>query len=286
LYTRSIRTVVFLVGLVLFFVGISISPQPRARAATIPPPPTPLPTSNPTAAQQALAFIAKREHIPLANLLVVHEFPRDALILGRGFQSVTLVHQQDGRFFTVLVDLQSGKFENPSDIEKAEARALRAKYGKLLPALYDRLQTMQETDTVPVMIWVANQPGQHRGAREQAALAALAAKYPHVRAALARSGKPMDVGDRALSRQIEKEYAALLDAGVDQTIQPLVKALETSKIQAAISPGLPAVSVALTKRAILLFAQRSDVGMIDLAEGRLRHLDLASAVSSNRAPVV
>jgi hypothetical protein len=49
-----------------------------------------------------------------------------------------------------MVDLQGDKFEDPADIEKAETRLLRAKYGKLQPALFDRLQTMQEADTLPV----------------------------------------------------------------------------------------------------------------------------------------
>jgi hypothetical protein len=46
-----------------------------------------------TEAQKALAFIAKRERIPPATLLVVHEFQRDAPLLNRNFQSVTLVNQ-------------------------------------------------------------------------------------------------------------------------------------------------------------------------------------------------
>ena len=81
---------------------------------------------------------------------MVHEFQRDAPLLSRNFQSITLINQNNGQFFTLLVDLQSGKVEDPANIAKAEARDLRVKYGKLQPALYDRLQTMQETDVVPV----------------------------------------------------------------------------------------------------------------------------------------
>jgi hypothetical protein len=99
----------------------------------------------------------------------VNEFRREVALLGRTFQAVTVLDLKSGRFFQVLVDLNSGQVEDKVAIEEAEEQRHRAKYGKLRPALYERLQAMGDDESVTVTIWVAAGPGQSLAEREAAA---------------------------------------------------------------------------------------------------------------------
>ena len=119
--------------------------------------PTPVPSPSPTPgasveAQKAQVYLAQREKIAPENLVIVNEFRRKALLLGRTFQAVTVLDTESGRFFQVLVDLDSGQVEDRTAVEEAEEQHHRAKYGKLQPALYERLQAMREDETVTVTI--------------------------------------------------------------------------------------------------------------------------------------
>jgi hypothetical protein len=245
--------------------------------------PTPAPSQ---AALAARDHLAQSQGIPVESLVIVNEQRTQYPNLGRTFQAVKLLDiRPKGRFYGLLVDLNDGTvIEDVDSIEAAEERARVEKYGKLQPALYDRLQTMKDDETVTVMIWAAAGPGQSLPEREKAAIATLAAKYPEARAAVERSGKPMDVDDRALAWRIETEYRELLDAGMAQRVEPLVKALEAQGITVRTSKGLPAVTVSLTKKALLLLAQRDEVGAIGLAEGG-QFVRSSSAASPSQAHV-
>ncbi len=171
-------------------------------------------------------------------------------------------------------------------IERAEEQARHARYGKLQPALYERLQGMQDNERVTVMIWAAAKPGQSLVEQEAAAMAALAAKYPQARVALEQGGKPTDVDDPELAKRIYAEYVELLNKDLAQRVQPLVKALEVQGATVRTSEGLPLITVSLTKVAILFLAQRGDIGAIYLAEGGQRRYLLNSSVPTNQAPIV
>ncbi len=268
-------------------------PPPQAPTAVTPfptlRPSTPVPTPAPSeAALAAQAHLAQRAGIPAAALVVVTDHSAHYPNLDRSFQVVTLLDTRPaGRFYNLLVDLDSGQvIEDTESIWAAEEQAKAAKYGKLQPALYERLQGMRDDETVTVTIWAAAGPGQRLAELETVAQTALAAKYPEARAALERRSKVMDVGDPALAKRIEVEYVAWINAGMSRRVQPLVKALEAQGATVRTSDGLPAVTVSLTKRAILLLAQRDDVGTIYLAEGGEFILALNSAVPTNLAPVV
>jgi hypothetical protein len=288
MYTRSMRNVFLLLGLaglsVLITVGAAAAQaNPKASIATTSHSPvdtadilvpTTAPTSAPLAdpspeAQKALAYIAQQQGIPIEQLIVANEFRRSAPLLNRTFQAVTVLETQGGRFFQLLVDLNSGQVEERVTVEDAEARASNAKYGKLQPALYDRLQQLKDTDLVTITLVIAAGPGQSLGEREIAARAALAAKYPEARAAIDRHGKPMDVADPALAAQIYKEYVALIDGDLPQRIVPVVAALKAQGFAVRTTAGLPAVTVSLPKAVVLTLAQRGDVGTIFLAEARM-----------------
>ncbi len=274
----------------------TLPPYPPPQTPVSPlstPSPLPSPTSTPAAtpgpsaeAHKALAFIAQREGVPVERLVVVNEFRREAALLGRTFQAVTVLDLESGHFYQVLVDLNSGQVEERAAVEEAEAQRYRAEYGKLQPALYERLQTMRDEEMVRVTIWVVAPAGQSLAEQQAAIFAELAARYPEAQAAIERGGKPMDVDDPALAERIYQEYVQRLNAETVARIRPLVEALEAQGFAVETSPGLPAVTATLPKRIIQMLVEREDVGAIYLSEGGERRLLLNSAVQTNLAPMV
>lgn len=265
-------------------------PPPQTPISPLPTPsplPSPSPTPSPSVeAHKALAFIAQREGVPVERLVIVNEFRREAALLGRVFQAITVLDLDSGHFYHVLVDLNSGQVEEHAAIEEAEAQRYRAKYGKLQPALYERLQTMRDEEMVEVTIWVVASPGQSLAERQAAIFAELAAKYPEAQAALDQSGKPMDVSDPALAERIYQEYVQRLNAEMAARIRPLVEALEAQGFAVETSPGLPAVMATLPKKITQVLVEREDVGAIYLSEGGQRRLLLNSAIQTNLTHVV
>jgi hypothetical protein len=227
-----------------------------------PPPPTPSPS---TEAQIALRYVAERYGIPIEQLVVVNEHQREYAELGRAFRAFSLLDLAGDRFFNLLVDLEDHTVvEDVAAVQRAEDEAQREKYGKLDPALYERLRTMEDDETIRVTIWVAAGPGQSLDERELAAMATLAAKYPEVQAALERGGKPMDVDDPELAERVYAEYVELVEADLDQRGAALVETLKARGFAVKTAKGLPAVMATLPKQVITQLAERDDVGLIYL----------------------
>ena len=195
------------------------------------------------------------------------------------FQAVTVLDLESGRFFQVLVDLDDGQVEDRAAIEEAEEQRHRAKYGKLQPALYERLRGMGEDETVTVTIWVAALPGKSLTEQQAAAFATLAARYPQEREAMERSGKPMDVDDPTLTERIYDEYVQILNAEVASRIQPLVETLEAQGFAVRTAEGLPAVTVTLPRRAI------KELGELCQRHDKIFIVDAISILAGDELPV-
>jgi hypothetical protein len=256
------------------------------------PPSSPLPTATPQsapseAARKALAYIAGRKGIPSQALIVADDYSTEYPALGREFQVVTLLDTRpEGQIYKLLVDLADGRIEeNLSSLQAAEAKSNQSRYGKLQPALYERVQTLRDEAMLPVAVWMTVQPGQTSAELQEAAFAVLAAKYPEAKAALDRSGKPMDVSDPELARRIEAEYVALLDAGVKARTEPLVTELKQRGFTVTTYEGMPSFTAILPKRVILELSQREDVGTIFLIEAEAQP-SLDSAIPTSLAPIV
>ncbi len=254
---------------------------------------SPLPTPVPSepafseAAQKGLAYISERENIPVEALTIAADHLTEYPASGRKFQVVTLMDTRpEGQVYKLLVDLTSGRIEEDvSALLAMEVQAHQARYGKLEPALYERLQTLKDDDTVPVAVWMAAQPGQTLADQQEAAFAALAAKYPEAKAALARSGKPMDVDNPELAQRIEAEYVNLLTTETKVRIQPLARELEHQGISIITYEGLPTFTAILPKRVVLSLAHRADVSSIYLVEAR-KQIEMDSAAPTTLAPTV
>ncbi|NJO84226.1 MAG: VCBS repeat-containing protein [Blastochloris sp.] len=206
-------------------------------------------------------------------------------MLQRSFTGLTLLDSGSNRFFELLVDRNTGQVEERASIESLEDSAHTAKYGKLEPALYDRLQGMQDAETVTVQIWTVAAPGQRLDELETAARDTLAAKYPEARAAVENGGLPSDVESPALAERIAQEYSAMVESAVSQRIQPVVADLAAQGVSVQSSAGMPAVTAPLSKQTILQLAQREDVGNIALMDGKL-DLNVDTATRTNRAPAL
>ncbi len=270
--------------------GATLFNSPLATPSLLFSSPLPTPTPRPVpsdAARKALAYIAKREGIPIESLETVADHRSDYPALGRQFQVVTVLDTRtQGQVYKLLVDLRNGRVEEDiSALLAAEARAHQARYGKLQPTLYERLQGLKDGDTLPVAIWMAAGPGKSLAEQQATAFAALAARYPQARAAIERESKPMDVSDPELRQCIEADYAAMMAAQAETRTSSLVTELNQRGFATVTYPGMPSFTAVLPKRVILELAQRSDVSAIYLTEAKVQ-LELDSAVPTTLAPIV
>lgn len=220
-----------------------------------------------------MAYIAKREGIPIESLEIVADHRSDYPALGRQFQVVTVLDTRpQGQVYKLLVDLRDGRVEEDvSALLAAEARAHESRYGKLEPALYERLRRLKDDNTLPVAIWMAASPGKSLAEQQTTAFAILAARYPQARAAMEHGGKPMDVSDPELRRRIEADYTALMAAQAESRISSLVTELKQRGFAITTYAGMPSFTAVLPKRVILELAQRSDVSAIYLTELECHH---------------
>lgn len=254
---------------------------------------SPLPTPVPSepvvseAAQKGMTHISERENIPIEALIIAADHLTEYPAWGREFRVVTLMDTRpEGQVYKMLVDLTSGRIEEDiSALLAMEVQAHQARYGKLEPALYERLQTLKDDDTVPIAIWMATQSGRTLAEQQETVFVALAAKYPEAKAALTRSGKPMDVDNPELAQRIEAEYVNLLTTETQTRIQPLARELEHQGISLITYEGLPTFTAILPKRVILSLAHRADVSSIYLIETR-KQIEMDSAAPTTLAPTV
>jgi subtilisin family serine protease len=113
----------------------------------------------------------------------------------------------------------------------------------------------------------------------------LAVKYPEVKVAMEHSGKPMDVDNPELAKEIEAEYISLLNAAVETRTRPLIQDLIQSGFEVTTYEGMPSITVILPKSVILELEHRDDVSFIYLIEEG-PHFELDSAVPNTFAPTV
>ena len=225
-------------------------------------PPSPTPSAQ---SRIALRYIAKREGLPIDRLLIANEHVRSYPLLERNFIAFTILDQTSSRSFQLLVDLKDNSVvDDVMAIERTEAAAQKAKYVKLDPLLYDRLETADETELIQIEVWV----GGDRGRSTEELYAILAKRHPEVAEALERRANPFDVGDQQLSQQIKLEYEQLSQEDIDSRIAPIVAYLEKQGASVETHHLMPSIGTRLRKSAILALAEREDAVGIYLVEGQ------------------
>jgi len=239
------------------------------------------------AARSVLDVISQREEIPVDSIDVVADHPAQFAAPDQAYQVVTLVDTRPaGQVYKILVDLTTGRIEEDSSaVMDARLKAQQAHYGKLHPTLYERLQTMGDTEVVPVAVWIVAQPGQSLPELEAQVSADLAVKYPAVRTALDSSRKPMDVNDPELARRIHREYVGMIDTLIAARVVPVVGELERHGYAVTAYDGLPSIAADLPKSMIVSLSRRDDVGTIYLVDG-YEYPTMDSAIPTDRVPEV
>lgn len=232
--------------------------------------------------QLALEYIAKREEVSVTQLVAVNQHRRDYPFLGKSYWAVTAVDTAGDSWYTVMIDFNDSSFVDGIDeIEQAEQDARFAKYGKLEPDLYERLQLIKPEEEVQVVVWAAGSP-----LRSQIEIYTLLTdKYPEAKQSLQESGKPFDVSDPKIASQMEAEYMAILAEDTRVQISPLMTSIQSQGYNVTTFEALPAIAVTLPKSVILEIAKRDDIGMIYLV-GRMQKSQLDTAVSTNLVPSV
>jgi hypothetical protein len=249
---------------------------------------SPLPTPTPTETSEVshfgwivLTYLAEQKGAPIETLLLESEHPRSYPLLEREFMAFTILDTNDSQAFVLLVDINSEEVVDLAVMEQANGEAHFAKYGKLDPVLYERLQSVDGATSLPVAVWVASNYGE----MEAKLRGELASKYPEVAEALARNASPFDVADTTLSDALRKEWAEMLQRDIDAALAPLVASLEAEGIVVEKPGHLPSLIVTLTKQQIQALSERADVQLLFLVEGEGEPA-LNTATPTDRVPSV
>lgn len=243
------------------------------------------PLSN--AASSAIDYIVARKGVPNASLKVIYDETTDYPSLGRVYQVVTLLDTSGrGNVYKLLVDLSDGNvIESISSVLESESEAKTTKFGKLHPALYSLLQIKNEKDMVQVAVWLKPVPGKTLKDIESVVASELATKYPESLTALTNGGKPMDVIDPELAKQIEGEYNTMMDTLINERTRPLIQELDSRGFALTTYDGMPSFAGKLTKEVIVELSNRDEVGMIYLIETE-QTTDLDVAIPNAHIPTV
>jgi hypothetical protein len=210
--------------------------------------------------------VAEREAIPIEELTVGNEQPVSFELLERSYTYVTIhLDYPDGfRLFAVLVDPATLAVEpDYNAVRAAEEAAYRARYGRLHPSLYERLQEVDDEELLPVAVWVA-QTGAGRSQEEIEA--EVVVRYPAAGEARAEDGVLRAVADPDLAREIQQTYERLLFESVAVRVQPVAEWLKEQGFAVEEMTGMPALAATLLKRVIKGLNEHDDVAQIFLTE--------------------
>jgi len=128
------------------------SPIPTPSPTSSPfPLPTPSPTPPPSdEAQIALRYVSETHDIPLDKLQVGDEIISQYPLTGRTLWRAKVGDAQGTKVYLVEIDLENRQVVDGEAIRRAEGEAYRQTYGKLEPALFERLETMKPDDEMPI----------------------------------------------------------------------------------------------------------------------------------------
>jgi hypothetical protein len=246
---------------------------------------SPLPTPQPLSdeAKIALDYISTQHILPVEEMQIVNEHTRTYPLIGRTFKAFTIWTQDPGKFqdFDLLVEVESGVVEpNVDAIAAQEQVAYQARYGRLTPELYARLQQASDDELLPIAVWLAPDPA----ARTQEEIfAALAGQFPGAAESLVESGVPWTVEDAATAATIRQSYFAMLSEDALRSMQPLVEQIASFGVKATTLDPLPSLFAQLPKRDLLALAERKDVELIYLLENEAAPA-MVEAAATDRMP--
>lgn len=234
--------------------------------------PMPIPTATPTPPpseeeQIVLQYVAETYGVDIENLEIGTDYELTLPLIDRSFHVFKLFDAksfEEIRQYSILIDQATGEIEDDLNaIQAAETAAYEAKYGKLAPALYERLDTVSDDTVLPVAVWVA---GSEEAPDTLEIYDILAAEFPEAAEALANHMLPMEVEDPVLAEQIIARYRELRGQGVRLGTQPVLDWFQQEGITVQDSGIAPYIHAELSKETILRLATLDAVATIYLTE--------------------
>ena len=238
--------------------------------------PTPEPTPVLSAeVEAAMRYFVTAEGVPREHLVYAGEETLDFPLLGRSFINVMAFSDlvEDPRSFSVLIDSATLTAEpNFNSLRAAEDAAYQAKYGKLDPLIYDRLQNASDDTVLPVAIWVA---GSSAVRTQESIEAEIIARYPEAKEALAHKGTLWAVEDPQRAIAIQVAYEQIIATEVAIRVHPLKRWLEEQGFTVREIAGMPSLAVDLPKWAIIAVTERTDVAQVyDISQKAVPAIEL------------
>lgn len=284
---NGVFLLVLLISIILFC-SASLGWVDANAQADLASPASPIPTPAPLtpSAEAAVKYVADQYSVSTDDLTMsageVISFP----LLGLSYEYyVVMPKLADSKvpIVSLLVDPATGAIETDVNaIQQKEDEAYAAKYGKLHPTLFDRLQTAAADELLPVAVWVA----QDEKAKSPEALEAeAAAQFPEAGEALAKNGVAWAVEISELADKIFRAYADLMNMEAARREQPVREWLEQKGYKVDEMPGIPALTATLTAADIEALAKLPQVAQIYLIEVEAQP-EADVAVATDRAPAV
>ncbi len=216
--------------------------------------------------------------MPVEHLLIEYELETPYPHSGRNFHYFKIANTRDAQWttYSLSVETTTGAIEEDlAVLEEAERAAYVIKYGKMEPALWERLQQVTDDTVLPVAIWVAGRPTR----TDEELLAILAAEFPEAGKAMTAGAKPIEVENPELSLRIQQRYEELINANVTGRRQPVEAWLTEQGYRFERIEGMPSFTAKLTKAALQKLAQLDGVGLLYLIEAEAvpEGLDIATA---------
>lgn len=208
------------------------------------------------AEQEILTLVARRESVDATQLKVLNYTKIVLPLTGRNVQIAKVLNEDGDRLLSAAVDEQ-GKEVDFETLKADETRAYRERFGKLEPKLHQRLQGLSAGDKVSVAFWL--NPAEDLDAKEL------------------RDGRTeltLNEADDLLARRAEQVKAASVRAteGLQRSLQSAGYTIDGS------SEGAPIVFATLPASFISQFAERPEVQMAYLADGKgyQDHMNIAA----------
>jgi hypothetical protein len=251
---------------------------------------------------RVLRRVANEQNVPVDRLEMGAMEAVALPLTGLTLYQAKVIDRATGEIAGLVVD-GGGRVRNLEDARAAERVTYEARYGRLQPDLFDRLETMADDGRLTVAIWLeagdvtllsrpaaeyqpsvgelpASGPGVSGSADEKADAGeseALEARVAATKAAQAEQRAELEAYQEANLAHLETQVAA--------AEAPLLADLAAKGVEPEyVSPYAPLVYVTLPKREILALAQRGDV---DAVYGPNENYDLMdSAKPTQKADVV
>ena len=224
-----------------------------------------------------LDLAARRAKVRADELEIAAGFIRPDQRNGQWVWQGTVTDDIRGRIYRIAVDAK-GQEIDPEELEKANAEARRAKYGKLEPKLFYLLPTLEVEEKIKVLLWVS-------GVDYAWVTEELARQYPQVRAYRFARGRPVDErghtipAETELSEKIRASYRDLLKQAHRKAAEPVAAFLAERGYEVEITGVFPGVIADLPSGAIEGLNQAELGNLSDIYLGEIKVMPQMDSVT-------